>query len=159
MTILRVALAGIALLGATPLRAEVVHASPQGFEVRGNLTTTASNVDVWYLLIEPGRWWSSEYSWSGDAHNLSLDARAGGCFCEVLPMGGSVEHMRVVYAAPGEMLRMSGGLGPLQGEAINGTLTVELKPVATGTLVNWTYVVGGHSRLPLAGSLALWIWS
>ena len=50
-----------------------------------------------------------------DAKNLSIDARPGGCFCEKLPNGGGVEHARVVYVAPREVLRLSGALGPLQG--------------------------------------------
>ena len=69
-----------------------------------------------------------------------------------MPQGGSVEHMRVIYAAPGEMLRMSGALGPLQSEAVVGTLTVELSLApggSGGTEVSWTYVVGGHARLAL----------
>ena len=65
-----------------------------------------------------------------------LDAQATGCFCELLPLPkdapegtrrGSVEHMHVVYADPGRVLRMRGGLGPLQSEAVHGTLTITLK--------------------------------
>jgi hypothetical protein len=30
------------------------------------------------------------------ALNLSLQLRPGGCLCEILPLGGGVEHLRVV---------------------------------------------------------------
>jgi hypothetical protein len=54
--------------------------------------------------------------------------------------------MHVVYADPGKVLRMSGALGPLQSEAMNGTLTVTLKPVEGGTRILFEYVVGGYMR-------------
>ena len=54
--------------------------------------------------------------------------------------------MRVVYAERGRVLRLSGGLGPLQAEAANGTLTMFLKPVEGGTRIMWEYVVGGYMR-------------
>jgi hypothetical protein len=60
---------------------------------------------------------------------------------------GSVEHMHVIFADPQRgILRMSGALGPLQGEALNGTLTVELKKTDTGTRIELEYVVGGYMR-------------
>lgn len=101
-------------------------------------------------MVEPGHWWNSEHSWSGDAANLTLDPRAGGCFCEKLPSGGSVEHMRVIYADRGKQLRMAGALGPLQGEGLTATLTVKLEPAGTGTRLAWSYKAGGYTDLPLA---------
>lgn len=77
---------------------------------------------------------------------------AGGCFGEVLPSGqgaatGSVEHMRVIQARPGQLLRLSGALGPLQSEALKGVLTVTFEPAAGGgTQIVWEYVVGGYMR-------------
>lgn len=141
-----------ALAGAVPAHAEVLQSSPAGFVVGGSATTAASAEEVWYFLVQPAGWWNGEHTWSGDAANLRLEPEAGGCFCEDMPQGGSVEHMRVIYAAPGEMLRMSGALGPLQSEAVVGTLTVELSVApdgSGGTEVSWTYVVGGHARLAL----------
>jgi hypothetical protein len=54
--------------------------------------------------------------------------------------------MRVVYAQPGKMLRMTGALGPLQSEAVQGTLTVKLERVSGGTRIEWNYAVGGYMR-------------
>jgi hypothetical protein len=53
------------------------------------------------------------HTFSGNAHNLSIEEKAMGCFCEKLPDGGGVSHMEVVYFAPGKTLRLSGALGPL----------------------------------------------
>jgi hypothetical protein len=55
--------------------------------------------------------------------------------------------MHIIYAEPGRVLRLSGGLGPLQSEAVTGTLTITLKALpAGGTRIQWFYVVGGYGR-------------
>jgi hypothetical protein len=50
---------------------------------------------------------------------------------------------------PGALLRATGGLGPLQDEAVAGTLTWRLKAVPGGTEVTQTYQVAGHARAGL----------
>ena len=52
---------------------------------------------------------------------------------ERLKDGGSVQLLQVVYAAPGEGLRLRGALGPLQTEGVDGTLSWTLKAVEGGT--------------------------
>lgn len=155
-------LAAVALMAlvAAPVsmaQAEVVTQSPAGFVIKLSADTTATQNDAWKALITPNKWWSGEHTYTGDAGNLWLDAQATGCFCEKLPKPadapaeqrmGSVEHMHVVYADPQRgVLRMVGGLGPLQGEALHGTLTITLKPIEGGTRIEWDYVVGGYMRM------------
>lgn len=155
-------LAAVALMAlvAAPVsmaQAEVVTQSPAGFVIKLSADTTATQKDAWKALITPNKWWSGEHTYTGDASNLWLDAQATGCFCEKLPKPtdapaeqrmGSVEHMHVVYADPQRgVLRMVGGLGPLQGEALHGTLTITLKPIEGGTRIEWDYVVGGYMRM------------
>ncbi len=89
-------------------------------------------------------WWHPEHTWSGAASNLSLNARAGGCFCERLPNGGSVEHARVVFVKPPEVLRLQGALGPLQDMGVLGVLTFKVAPAAEGSTVTLTYTVNGN---------------
>lgn len=155
-------LAAVALMAlvAAPVsmaQAEVVTQSSAGFVIKLSADTTATQSDAWKALITPNKWWSGEHTYTGDAGNLWLDAQATGCFCEKLPKPtdapaeqrmGSVEHMHVVYADPQRgVLRMVGGLGPLQGEALHGTLTITLKPIEGGTRIEWDYVVGGYMRM------------
>jgi uncharacterized protein YndB with AHSA1/START domain len=136
-----------AVLAATPAVAEVKSATPAGFEVQAKATVPVSPAQAYAALGRIGDWWNSEHTYSGKATNLRLDARAGGCFCETVPNGnGTIEHMRVIYAQPGQTLRLQGALGPLQGEAAVGTLTWALKPVPGGTEVTQSYVVGGYVR-------------
>ena len=48
------------------------------------------------------------------------------------------------------MLRLSGALGPLQGEALAGTLTVTITAIdARRSKISFDYVVGGFARFPL----------
>ena len=141
-------------LFAQPAAAEVIASSEAGFVVRETAEVPADPAQTWQALIAPQAWWSKAHTFSGDSANLYLDAQGGGCFCEKLPSkeaapgkrGGSVAHMRVVYADPGKALRMVGALGPLQSEALNGTLTISLKPGGAGTRILWEYVVGGYMR-------------
>ncbi len=147
--------AGLLLVLATALspaaRAEVLKSADQGFSLRNAVTVAAAPATVWAALIEPARWWNPQHSWSGKAANFSLDARAGGCFCERLPDGGSVEHQRVLFVAPNRQLRLGGGLGPLQAEALSAVLNWELKAEGLGTRLTQTYVVGGHVDGGLGG--------
>lgn len=135
----------VLMLAAAPAAADV-KISESGFVVENKAVVAAAPDAVWGALAAPARYWNPDHSYSGKAENFTLDAKAGGCFCEALPGGGSVEHMRVVLVMPGSALRLIGGLGPLQSEGVAATLTWALKPVAGGTEITQTYVVGGNMR-------------
>ena len=136
-----------AVVAAAPAQAEVKSASANGFEVESRAVIAKSPQEVYAALGRVGTWWNGQHTYSGKAANMTLEPKAGGCFCETIPDGGgSIEHARVVYARPGQALRVQGGLGPLQAEAALGTLTWSLKPVQGGTEVTQTYVVGGYVR-------------
>src|SRR5258706_8180242 len=128
--------------------------APSGFLVRHELMIGAPAPKVYELLLDVGSWWSDKHTYSGDRHNLSIDARAGGCFCEKLP-SGAVEHMRVVYLKANEALRLSGALGPLQAHGVAGAITWRLSPPASGTKVELTYSVGGFETIAPAVETAL----
>jgi uncharacterized protein YndB with AHSA1/START domain len=127
---------------------EVTAAAPTSFVLESSVTADAPIGQVWDTLRSPQRWWNPEHTYSGDSANLYLDAQATGCFCERTPKDkGSIEHAHVVYVAPGRMIRMVGGLGPLQAEAVTATLSLKLDAQGAGaTKVTMTYVVGGHMR-------------
>jgi Polyketide cyclase / dehydrase and lipid transport len=126
--------------------AEVIDVAANGFEVRESVHVAALPDRVFAELLQPAHWWSSDHTFSRSAANLKLDARAGGCWCESLPDGGSVEHMRVVYLAPGKALRLRGALGPLQGLAVNGAMTWSVKSNGSGSDISLSYVVGGYAK-------------
>ena len=138
---------------AAPAVAEVVASDERGFVSRHEIDVSATPDAVWAALVRPELYWNGDHSWSGNAANFTLSPRAGGCFCERLTDeggGGSVEHARVVMAQPGRRLVMRGALGPLQAEAVVGTLVVELADdKAGGTRMRWTYTVGGYGSYPM----------
>jgi hypothetical protein len=131
---------------ARPANAEVLSVGANGFEVRESAHVAAAADKAFAALLQPARWWSSEHTFSGSAANLVLDARAGGCWCENLPDGGSVEHLHVVYVAPGKALRLRGALGPFQALGVEGSMTWTVKAGANGTDISVSYSVGGYAK-------------
>ncbi len=132
---------------ASAASADVVSVAGNGFEVRETAHSAAAPDKVYAEILLPAHWWSSDHTFSGSAANLVLDARAGGCWCETLAGGGSVEHLTVVFVAPGKMLRMRGALGPFQGLAVDGVMTWSVKSAANGgTDIAFTYSVGGYVK-------------
>ena len=148
-----------ALLAAmsSPAFAEVKAASDTGFNSVHIATVNATPAEIWKRLLSPKDYWNKAHSWSGSSAGFYIDAQANGCFCELfqeadengkLKTVGSVEHMRVIFVQPGKVLRMQGALGPLQSEAVIGTLTVAMEPTKdnAATRVSFSYVVGGYMR-------------
>ena len=137
-------LAGFALLCGWA-SAAVTDSSANGFTVKVALNVQASPDDVYRKFVHNiGDWWDAAHTFSKDSHNLSIEERPGGCFCEKLP-GGGVRHMEVVYVSPGVAVVLSGGLGPLQSLAATGTLTISFqKGTNGGTTLDVTYAVSGY---------------
>lgn len=155
----KILLPAAAVLAAlsSPANAEVKATSDSGFNIVHIASVAATPDAIWKRLLAPKDYWNKAHSWSGSSAGFYIDAQANGCFCELfqekgadgkLKTVGSVEHMRVIFAQPGKVLRMQGALGPLQSEAMIGTLTVAMEPAKDGktTKVSFSYVVGGYMR-------------
>lgn len=136
-----VAAAAGLLFAATAAQAEV-RPREGGVDVSTTVEIAASPERVWAELARPADWWNPQHSWSGSAANLSLEPRAGGCFCERLA-GGSAQHGQVIYAQPNRVLRVFGSLGPLQELGVAGALTWKIEPAGQGSRVTLSYVFGG----------------
>jgi len=143
-------LSGLALytpgVAADGQSTHVTDLGANGFTLQIDTHIAAPPDKVYATLIQPARWWSKDHTFSGDSHNLHLEARAGGCWCETLADGGSVLHLTVVYVAPAKALRLRGALGPFQGLGVDGALTWKLKPAGDGTDVSTTYALGGYIK-------------
>ncbi len=133
-----------ALSFATGADAKVASQSATGFVVTHETDVTLDPKAAYEAFVNIGAWWSGAHSYSGDAKNISIDAKAGGCWCETLPNGGSVRHMTVINAMPGAMLVFSGGLGPLQFMGVTGSMTIKFKAQGKSTHVTVVYAVGGY---------------
>jgi hypothetical protein len=119
----------LCLLGAAhAVRAEIVGVTSSGFEVHETVHVAASQDKAYAALLTPARWWSSDHT-----------------FSQTLPDGGSVQHMTVLFLAPGKLLRLRGALGPLQALAVDGVMTWSFKAAAGGSDITVSYAVAGYS--------------
>jgi len=135
---------GLACGGA---QAAVDSVGPNGFSLSQTVHVAAPLAKVYAAFTQPSRWWSAEHSYSHDAANFTLEARAGGCWCEAIPGGGSVQHMVVMLVMPEKMIRLRGALGPFQALGVDGAWTVTFKPAADGgTDVIGAYNLGGYYK-------------
>lgn len=151
---MRVIFAALAALLAVcaPAQAAVTSASPGGFVIEAETEVAGSPDRAWRALTQTSRWWSSSHTYSGNARRMSLEPRAGGCFCERWDDGQSVEHGRVVLVMEHEgvrTLRINGALGPLQELGVSGVLTFTIAPHATGAKITMRYRVSGDTALGL----------
>lgn len=152
MRLLALALITATLFFAPSARAEIASASPTRFVIHAEAEIAKSPEEVWRALTRVDRWWSSAHTYSGDASNLHLEARAGGCWCERWGNHQSIEHMRVVMVMEGNgvrTLRAIGGLGPLQEMGVTGVLTFTIEPFANGAKLVMNYSVSGDASLQL----------
>ena len=141
------ALLALSLLTASPAAAEVVGSSPNGFEVSHTVNLVAKPELAFSSFANVGAWWDSEHTYSGDAKNLSLELRPGGCYCERIPKGGGgIEHMRVTYVDPGKRVVMTGPLGPLLYEAVAGVMDVQVKSTGAGSQLVLNYRAAGFAK-------------
>jgi len=140
-----------ALMTAAPAAAEVVAVDANGFVSEHELIVQATPLQAFAALTRDIHlWWDATHSFGGAAASFVLTPEAGGCLCETLPQGGSVEHMRVVNAQPGVSLTLQGGLGPLQSMAVTGSMMFAFEPHPLGTRLRYRYAVGGYAPGGLA---------
>jgi hypothetical protein len=132
---------------------DVLDSAANGFSIKIGINIHASAAQIYDGLVHHiGDWWSSDHTVSNDSHNLSIDDKPMGCFCEKLPNNGGVRHADVIMVMPDKMLVMSGALGPLQRAGAIGTLSFVIQPIHTVTRLEVTYNVGGY----MSGGLNTW---
>jgi hypothetical protein len=140
-----IALVSFAAVLALPVRAEVKDATASGFTVENSSVVAVDAATAWQALVgSVDSWWPKDHTWWGRSGKLTIDAHAGGCFCEVAGER-QAQHMQVVFADPPRLLRMIGGLGPLQGMGLSGVLEWRMTAVDGGTRITVWYRAGGYS--------------
>lgn len=124
----------------------VKYVSDNGFIVENKFETDVEAAKVWDALInDVDLWWPKSHSWWGEEGTFSIEPKAGGCFCENAKER-SAEHMHIAFVDPNKLLRMTGGLGPLQGMGMHGALDWQFKELAKGTQVTLSYRVTGINK-------------
>ncbi|MGH8030341.1 MAG: hypothetical protein ACREO3_10445 [Arenimonas sp.] len=145
---MRFALPFFALLAASPAFASVESATADGFLVRHEVMVPVDSKTAFAELVHPEHWWNDAHTWSGSAANLSLDPRAGGCWCERWAKG-EAEHGVVIRVVRDESLRVRAAFGPLQDMALNGVFDLTLSHVEGGTKIVATYRINGPASANL----------
>lgn len=125
--------------------AEVTDSAANGFTTVNEVVIADGRAAVWVAAVAVGRWWSSDHTVSGDAARMSIEPVTQGCFCETLGERAGVVHLVVTMVNPTHLLRMTGGLGPLGLMGLDGNMTWEFIDDENGSLVRFTYAVGGYS--------------
>ena len=145
------ALVAALMLGITsPALAELSNSSEYGFTVTHSVTTTAESFTAYRTMTAHiDQWWSEAHTWSGNAANLYMKVERNGCFCERLPRSGNVEHLRLIFAAPGSELRFDGALGPLQAMPVTGRMIWTVEEIDSGSRITFTYHVNGRPGIGL----------
>ena len=116
----------VAILAPSLACADVADSAANGFTVKLAVSVQAPPQEVYRRLVHNvGDWWNPMHTFSGDAHNLSIDDKAMGASARNLP-AAEIRHLEVVYADPGQKLVFSGALGPLQLIAATGSMTIQL---------------------------------
>lgn len=142
-------LALVTVTGVSPLVADVVESAPDGFTVQSVFDAETSPAQLYQALVgSVGSWWHPDHTFSGDASRMSIEAEPNGCFCERLDSGGA-RHMTVVYVDAGKLVRLVGGLGPLQSEAVAGTMSWSFESRQGGARLIVTYKVAGATAAGL----------
>lgn len=139
------------MLTAGPAHGAVVDVGASGMEIKHSFRVAGTPQKVWDVLVQPARWWSSDHTFSGNAANLTLEPKAGGCWCETLPNGGSVQHLTVGFFAPPRSLVLRGPLGPLYNLAADGALAWTVAASGAETEVTLTFRAGGYIKDGFAG--------
>jgi uncharacterized protein YndB with AHSA1/START domain len=134
------------LVSAAPASAEIVSASGNAFEVRHSVAIVIPQPAAFDAFTQISQWWNAEHTYSGKSSNLTLSLSPGGCFCETLPNGGGIEHLRVAYVVPGERLVLTGALGPLLYQAATGVMDIKVERIAGGSRLTLDYKVAGFAN-------------
>lgn len=142
-------------LSSLTLKAEVQRSAADGFQIELVRKVELDRTKAMQVLVEGlAQWWDADHSYSGDAANFSMDLKQG-CLLEELPDGGFVRHMEIVFYQPGKLLRLTGGLGPLQEMGVQGAMTFRFDGSADGlTTIRMQYNVVG-SQLQQLDQLAI----
>lgn len=123
----------------------VVETSASGFSLSLDVPVNAAPSTTYVCFVKNvGQWWDPDHTHSSDAAKLSFDTTRDGGLIEALPGGGFVRHLQLVTLIPGELIRLEGGLGPLQEHGVHGAMTIQFNSVDKGTVIKLDYNVGGH---------------
>lgn len=123
---------------------EVISKANNGFVIRIEVQVPVDTKTAYQQFLNVSQWWHPDHTWFGKSENLTIDAKVGGCFCEI---DGNKQalHMLVSYVEPNKEVRMTGGLGPLQMLGVHGGMSWKFTNIeAQKTQITFQYQVTGY---------------
>ena len=124
--------------------AEVTAKGETGFNLKISRAVPVEPAAAYNQFLKVDEWWIKGHTWFGSAENLSIDASAGGCFCEI-DGERQVHHMLVTFVDPSQEIKLTGGLGPLQMMGVHGGMSWRFETAGTGTEIVLSYNVSGFA--------------
>ena len=126
-------------------QAEVIASAPDHYTLRQEAVSALNPSTLWNKLIQPADWWHPDHTYSGDANNLSLEARAGGVWHEEWD-SGSVVHGIVLLVQDQKTLRLNAPFGPLQDLGVSVVWTITIEPEGDGSKVTFDEIANGTNN-------------
>lgn len=145
------------LLVPTPnLRSETKEIKTAAFQIQQEVVLAAKPDAVYDAVTgDISGWW--DHHISEHPKKMYIEARPGGCFCEIFDdLGNGAQHAVVIYAERGKKLRFTGPLG-FSGMAVDAVTTYEFLPDPVGTKLRVTMNIVGQIDEPTAQAVdAVW---
>ena len=131
------------------LRGETKEIKTAAFQIQQEVIIAAKPEAVYDAATgDISGWW--DHHMSEHPKKLYIEAKPGGCFCEIFDdAGNGAQHAVVIYADRGKMLRFTGPLG-FSGVAIDSVTTYEFLPDPGGTKLRVTVNITGQIDEPTA---------
>jgi uncharacterized protein YndB with AHSA1/START domain len=125
------------------LHAETKEIKTAAFQIQQEVIIAAKPESVYDAATgDISGWW--DHHMSEHPKKLYIEAKPGGCFCEIFDdAGNGAQHALVIYADRGKMLRFTGPLG-FSGMAIDSVTTYEFLPDPAGTKLRVTVNITGQ---------------
>lgn len=119
------------------LHAETKEIKTAAFQIQQEVVIAAKPESVYDAATgDISAWW--DHHMSEHPKKLYIEAKPGGCFCEIFDdAGNGAQHAVVIYADRGKILRFTGPLG-FSGMAIDSVATYEFLPDPAGTKLRVT---------------------
>jgi hypothetical protein len=132
---------------------EVLESNEHGFTIEIERVVPVKPYIAYQQFLKVADWWNHDHTYFGKSENLTIDATAGGCFCEI-DGNKQVLHMTVSFVDPNREIRMIGGLGPLQMMGAYGGMSWKFIPIEdNSTKIIHRYQVSGTVKgglIPIA---------
>ena len=143
------ALALLLFVAIPNLRSETKELKTAAFRIQQEAVIAAKPEAVYDAASgDIAGWW--DHHMSEHPQKLYIEAKPGGCFCEIFDdAGNGVQHAVVIYADRGKMLRFTGPLG-FSGMAIDAVTTYDFLPDPAGTKLRITVNIVGQIDEPTA---------